>query len=68
MMKNYVLQKKQKVLFCKKGGGVPWHPWHPRCRRLWYRLILRETIQYFYFPAIKQLNLIYIILRVFEND
>ena len=32
MMKNYVLQKKQKVLFCKKVG-VPWHPWHPRCRR-----------------------------------
>ena len=32
MMKN-VLQKKQKVLFCKKVG-VPWHPWHPRCQRL----------------------------------
>ena len=35
MMKNYVLQKKQKVLFCKQVG-VPWHPWHPRCRRPWY--------------------------------
>ena len=32
MMKNYGLQKKQKVLFCKKVGA-PWHPWNPRCRR-----------------------------------
>ena len=28
-MKNYVLQKKQKVLFCKKGGGCHGTPGTP---------------------------------------